>query len=133
MAATPDATSVAGSRRAETSVSKASAKPGSLESSRIRQASGRPAEGVDHRRDFGRAGLEGGAVDDEARGHLCDHLHLHKAVFLQRATRRHQIDDAAGEAQRRGKLHRDRKSVGQGTSVPVRVYIGGRRNLKKKT
>src|SRR3546814_2245971 len=88
MAATPDATSVAGSRRAETSVSKASAKPGSLESSRIRQASGRPAEGVDHRRDFGRAGLEGGAVDDEARGHLCDLLHLHKAVFLQRATRR---------------------------------------------
>src|SRR3546814_16109934 len=65
--------------RDETNASKATAKSGSLESSRIRQAAGRLAEGVDHRRDFGRAGLEGGAVDDEARGHLCDHLDFHRS------------------------------------------------------
>src|SRR3546814_15677661 len=37
------------------------------------------------------------------------------------------------EVERRIRAHTDRKSVGEGKSVSVRVDLGGRRNIKKKT
>src|SRR3546814_6274226 len=50
--------------------------------------------------------LEGGAADDQAAADLGDRLDLDQPVFLERAPRRDEIDDARREAQRRRQFHR---------------------------
>src|SRR3546814_9117793 len=50
--------------------------------------------------------LEGGAADDQAAADLGDRLDLDQPVFLERAPRRDEIDDARREAQRRRQFNR---------------------------
>src|SRR3546814_15692018 len=70
-------------------------------------------------------GLVRGAVFAQADGVVSEHMH--HALF-------HQGSHAQGVARVVGKSQeRDRKSVGWGKSVSVRVDLGGRRIIKKTT
>src|SRR5882724_1297272 len=87
-------------RKAENSLSK----PGAEASSRL-GGTADLAEAIDPEADPCRLRLERGAIDDEARGDVGDVLDLDQAVFLERAARIDEVDDAVAEAQRRRQLH----------------------------
>src|SRR5438876_1544366 len=59
----------------------------------------RLAEALDPAADLAGEGLEGGAIDDQPRGYVGDVLDLDQVVGLQRGAGRHQVDDAAAQAQ----------------------------------
>src|SRR5690606_29241935 len=56
-----------------------------------------------------RAGLQRGAIDDEARGDVEDFLNIHQPVSLQCCACRDKINDAAAKPEAGGKLHRTGK------------------------
>src|SRR5690348_16859878 len=69
-------------------------RPGRLRRRRALAAIDRPAEALDPVTDLAGEGLEGGAVDDQPRGHLGDVLDLDQVVGLECGAGRHQVDDA---------------------------------------
>src|SRR5476649_460548 len=83
-------------RKAENS----SSKPGA-EASSLLGGTADLAEAIDPVADPLRLRLEGGAIDDEARGDVGDVLDLDQAVFLERTARIDEVDDAVAQAQRR--------------------------------
>src|SRR5690242_18679958 len=103
IAATAASTSASTSRFSATSVAKDAAKPGARLSSL--RGIGRLAEALDPAAHLLGARLQGGAVDDEARGDVGDVLDLDEAVRLQGAAGLHQIDDLPAEADARRELH----------------------------
>src|SRR5687767_809974 len=92
-------------RKVEKSFSKPGAAASSLLDGPLSGGTGDLAEAVDPAADPFRLRLERGAIDDEARGDVGDLLDLDQAVFLQRAARVDEIDDAMAEAERRRQLH----------------------------
>src|SRR5690242_15899143 len=107
IAATALSTSSSTSRRASTSARNAASNPAVRASSL--SAIDRLPEALDPAPDLLRPGLQRGAVDNEARADIGNVLDHDQSVRLQSAAGLHQIDDAAGEAERRRELHRARQ------------------------
>src|SRR4051812_17973142 len=87
-------------RKAEKSFSKPGAEASSLSGD-----TGDLAKAINPAADPFRLRLERRTIDDEARGDVGDVLDLDQAVFLERAPRIDQIDDAVAEAERGCELH----------------------------
>src|SRR5580700_474259 len=104
ISATAASTSSSTSRLAVTRRETSAAKPGVPVSSL--SGIGRLAETLDPAGNFLGAGLEGDAVDDEARGDVGDPLDLDEAVGAQRRSRLDEIDDLAAQADAGRELHR---------------------------
>src|SRR5580704_10705329 len=94
--ATAASTSVSSSRLAARKPAKAAANPGAALSSS--SGIGRLAETLDPIGNFRRAGLQCGAIDDEARSDVGDMLDLDEAIGAQGAAGRDEIDDLARQA-----------------------------------
>src|SRR3546814_2998940 len=95
IAATTASTSAAASRLLSSRAAKAASKPAAALSSL--SGIGRLAEALDPAGQLLRAGLQGRAIDDEARGHLGDGLDLHQIIGLEGRAGGDEVDDAPAE------------------------------------